>query len=313
MSESAETQSPSPSPGACVATLVAPVATPASLASAAERVAGALDEAGATTGASDWLSRDRAVDVPFAELDAASAEAAAREALAGAPVDLAVQPAAGRRKLLLVADMESTIIEQEMLDELADILKLGEGIADITRRAMAGELDFEQALAERVAMLRDLPASALDEAAERMTFTPGARTLVATMSAHGAYCALVSGGFTHFTAVVKQAGGFHADVANTLKLDRGRILGEVERPILGREAKLQTLQRLTARRALTLCQTAAVGDGANDLDMLQAAGLGVACRGKPKVRETAPFRIDHADLTALLYFQGYRDEEIAEV
>jgi phosphoserine phosphatase len=184
-----------------------------------------------------------------------------------------------------------------------------EMIAGITARAMNGEIDFADALRERVALLKDLPAKKLDEASKRIKVVPGAATLVATMKANGAYCALVSGGFTYFTAMVRIGLGFDADHANKLEINRDKLAGTVAEPILGREAKLETLIRLAAERQLPLTKTIAVGDGANDLPMLQAAGLGVAFRAKPSVAAASRVRIEHGDLTALLYLQGYRSED----
>jgi phosphoserine phosphatase len=227
-------------------------------------------------------------------------------------LDGVVVPAAGRRKKLLVADMESTMIENEMLDELADFLGLREKIAGITARAMNGEIDFAAALDERVALLKGLPIARLDEAAKRIRYTPGGATLVATMKQHGATCALVSGGFTYFTALVRQALGFDFDAANTLKHDGRTLSGAVEPPILGKEAKLATLERLGAERGLPIADTMSVGDGANDLPMLKASGLGVAFHAKPVVAAEVSARIDHGDLTALLYLQGYRRSDFVE-
>ena len=218
----------------------------------------------------------------------------------------------GRRKRLLVADMESTMIENEMLDELAEFLGLRETIASITARAMNGEIDFAQALAERVRLLRGLPVSRLDEAAERIRTMPGGATLIATMHKYGGYCALVSGGFTYFTRMMRERLGFDFDAANTLNHDGRTLAGTVAPPILGKEAKLATLERLCAERRLELGQSLAVGDGANDLPMLQAAGLGVAFRAKPAVAAQVPAQIVHSDLTALLYLQGYRRRDFAE-
>ena len=226
------------------------------------------------------------------------------------PLDVCVQPWEGRRKRLLVADMDSTIIGCECLDELADFAGVKETVAAITERAMRGELPFEAALTERVAMIRGLPLKDLERCFdERVRLNPGARTLVRTMAASGARCVLVSGGFTFFTAKVAELAGFHASRGNWLKVDGEALTGEVGQPILGREAKLQTLLEESAALGVGPDQALAVGDGANDLAMIEAAGLGVAYRAKPLVAERADARVDRGDLTAVLHFQGYREDE----
>jgi phosphoserine phosphatase len=234
----------------------------------------------------------------------------ALEALAHLGCDVCVQPAWGRRKRLLVADMDSTIIDVECLDELADFAGKKAEISAITERAMRGELEFEGALRERVGMLAGLSLGALQQAYDqRVRLNPGARTLVRTMAAHGARCVLVSGGFTFFTRRVAEAAGFHADRANTLLDDGATLTGRVGEPILGREAKLAALRQEAAALGIAPDETLAVGDGANDLAMIEAAGLGVAYRAKPIVAAQADAKVDHADLTALLYFQGYRADQ----
>ncbi|MBS0362900.1 MAG: phosphoserine phosphatase SerB [Proteobacteria bacterium] len=245
-------------------------------------------------------------DVILEAPDLAAARAALAAALADQGVDWCLQPVAGRRKQLLVADMDSTIINVECLDELADFAGLKAEISAITERAMRGELAFEGALRERVAMLKGLPISALEETYdERVRLNPGARTLVRTMATNGARCVLVSGGFNFFTVRVAAEAGFHADRANWLKSEKGQLTGEVGEPILGREAKLAALQEEAAAKGLPLSAAIAIGDGANDLAMIEAAGLGVAYRAKPIVAAQADAKIDHTDLTTLLYFQGY--------
>jgi len=251
-----------------------------------------------------------AMDVAVEAPDAAAVRDAAQGVLAGDPIDVCVQPWNGRRKRLLVADMDSTIINVECLDELADFAGLKLQVAAITERAMRGELVFETALRERVALLRGLPATALQRTfEERVRLNPGARALVRTMAAGGGRCVLVSGGFSFFTGRVAQAAGFHAERANVLIERDGMLAGVVAEPILGREAKLQTLLQEAQALGLPLSETLAVGDGANDLAMIEAAGLGVAYRAKPIVAARAAARVDHSDLTALLYFQGYRETE----
>ena len=226
------------------------------------------------------------------------------------PVDMCIQPWEGRRKRLLVADMDSTIIGCECLDELADFAGLKPQIAAITERAMQGELNFESALRERVGMLKGLGLEALERTyAERVRLNPGARTMVKTMARNGARCVLVSGGFTYFTERVARDAGFVSQRANILKDDGLALTGEVAEPILGREAKLSALREEAGAVGADLSATIALGDGANDLAMIKAAGLGVAYRAKPIVAQEAKARLDHADLTALLYFQGYRAEE----
>jgi phosphoserine phosphatase len=237
-----------------------------------------------------------------------------RAALAPRPIDVNLIAAEPRqlRKKLLVADMESTIIEQECLDELALYAGLYARIAAITARAMRGELAFEAALSERVALLGGLDAGLLEEVyARRVTLMPGAETLVATMRRHGAHCALVSGGFSFFSERIATRLGFDSQQANRLEVIGGKLAGSVRPPILGREAKLATLERLTRALKLAASETLAVGDGANDLAMIRAAGLGVAFRAKPIVAEAAAVRIEHGDLTALLYLQGYARAEFA--
>ena len=263
----------------------------------------ALKMNGAVVGAPDWLAPGIACDVPFEGTGASVT-------LAG--IDAVVLPTEGRRKRLLVADMESTMIHNEMLDELADFLGLREKIAGITARAMNGEIDFAGALEERVGLLKGLPVGRLGEAATRIRYMPGGATLIATMQKHGAYCALVSGGFTYFTAMVRAALGFDVDAANVLEHDGTALAGTVARPILGKEAKLTTLQRLAGERGLTAGDAVSVGDGANDLPMLKAAGLGVAYHAKPAVAAEVPARIDHGDLTALLSLQGYRRSDFEQ-
>jgi phosphoserine phosphatase len=275
-----------------------------------DRAAEALVGLGAAPRRPRFLAPETACDLDFAELAPDQADAAVRQALGAAPVDIVVQPAEGRRKRLLVADMESTIIENEMLDELADFLGLREEVAEITRRAMNDELDFTAALEARVALLKGMEAGVLDRAAARIRVTPGAAELVATMREAGAFCALVSGGFRHFTAMIRDRLGFDRDIANELVVDDGRLAGAVKHPIVTRETKLGSLTALAAELGLPLAATLAVGDGANDLPMLEAAGLGVAFRAKPVVAARARVRIEHGDLTALLYAQGYRADEI---
>jgi phosphoserine phosphatase len=263
-----------------------------------------------------WLKNGVAVDLPFGHASGRADGIAGRlrEGLGGEPIDVVVQPATDRRKRLFLADMDSTMIEQECIDELADYVGLKGEVSLITERAMRGEIAFEPALRERVALLRNLPLGVVDEIIDRrISLMPGGRTLVRTMRAHGAYTCLVSGGFTLFTGPLAARIGFDEHRSNTLKVEGERLAGLVEEPILGREAKLATLVELRDRLGLRREETLAVGDGANDLAMLGEAGLGVAFRAKPAVAAAAHARIDHGDLTALLYLQGYRADEFAEV
>lgn len=235
-----------------------------------------------------------------------------RAAVGDAPLDVNVVDSLERRKNLLVADMDSTIIEQECIDEMADMLGLKPRIAAITERAMRGELGFEEALTERLALLAGLAEAKLQQVFdERITLMPGAKTLIATMTSNGAFTALVSGGFSFFTSRVARLVGFHVDHSNTLGLTEGKLTGKVVGPILGKEAKLAALERYTAEKRLKPSQTLAVGDGANDLAMIKAAGLGVAYRAKPIVAAEASASITHGDLTSLLYLQGYARHEFA--
>ncbi|WP_417686105.1 phosphoserine phosphatase SerB [Roseibium sp.] len=256
------------------------------------------------------LSEGVAADLRFSTDDAKAAEAAVREAIGQAQIDVFVQPIAGRRKRLLIADMDSTMIRQECIDELAAELGLKDRISAITERAMRGEIEFEPALRERVGLLKGLPVSAVERVLrDRIQLMPGGRTLVQTMKAHGAYCALVSGGFTHFTRAIAVLIGFDENQANILIEENGFLAGEVADPILGREAKRQRLEELVAEKGLDFADTLAVGDGANDLAMIDRAGLGVAYRAKPAVAEAADARVDFGDLTALLYMQGYAQKD----
>jgi phosphoserine phosphatase len=257
-------------------------------------------------GTPDVLAPGEAIDIAVA---GAPDMAAVRAALDGAAIDAIATVADQRRKALLIADMDSTIVTGETLDELADFAGLKQRIAAITARAMNGELDFKAALRERVAMLQGLPVGALEQTWQRVRLTPGARELVATMRAHGAYAALVSGGFSFFTGRVAALCGFDIHRSNTLLDDGSALTGRVAEPILDRDTKLATLTQLAGQRGLPLAATLAVGDGANDLDMLSAAGLGVAFRAKPIVAAAAQARVDHADLRALLFAQGYRAKQ----
>jgi phosphoserine phosphatase len=268
-----------------------------------------LAEKFASFGEIAWLSGGRAFDVALTS-DPTAVLAEAR-ATVDVPADINVVALADRRKMLFVADMDSTIIACECLDEIADFAGLKARIAAITEKAMRGEIEFAGALRERVGLLKGMPLATLDRVwAERIRLTPGARELLATMKAHGARALLVSGGFTFFTAKVAAAAGFDEARANTLLDDGERLTGKVGEPILGQEAKLATLQAETARLGLSFAQTMAAGDGANDLAMIRRSGLGVAFHAKPKVAAAALARIDHNDLKSLLYLQGYRDGEI---
>ncbi|PWS37207.1 phosphoserine phosphatase SerB [Falsiroseomonas bella] len=275
------------------------------------RARAALDALGGAPETPDWLSEGEAADIPFTGA-ADQAVAAVHAAVAGAPVDAIAQPREGRRKGLLVADMDSTIVTTETLDEIAAFAGLKDKIAAITARAMNGELDFREALVARVAMLEGLDISALDRTWAETPIMPGARELVATMRAHGATCCLASGGFTFFTGRVAETLGFHLHVSNTLLVEDGKLTGRVAEPIFGRDGKLATLTRLASENGLPMEATLAVGDGANDLDMIRAAGLGVAFRAKPAVAAAARAKVEHGDLTALLFAQGYRRVEFVK-
>ena len=271
--------------------------TPAQIEAARDLVAGAQ----ATV-----LSEGEAAEIPCpAHAFSQPSIAVVRAAFAGSCIDVLFTRARGRRKGLLVADMDSTIVASETLDDLAAHAGIGAQVAAITARAMNGEIDFETALRARVALLKGLGAEALERTFAETRLTPGARTLVATMRARNARCALVSGGFTWFTARVAALCGFDTHHANTLEQQDGRLTGTVGEPILGRAAKLALLTRLAGERGLRPAATLAVGDGANDLDMIKAAGLGIAFHAKPVLRQAIETRIDHADLRALLFAQGY--------
>lgn len=267
-----------------------------------------LRELGADVGSPDWLAENRVCDLPFGHFAPEQADAAARHILGDAPVDVVAQAAVGRKKMLLVADMDSTMVTAETLDELAEFAGIKDKIADITARAMNGEIGFEDALKERIGLLAGLSMDALEKTWADIVFVGGAKTLVQTMKANGAYAILVSGGFKFFTAKVREVCGFDEDRANEFIFTDGKLTGVVE-PILGREAKLASLIEKAAERQLPLSAAVAVGDGANDLDMIKAAGLGVAFHAKPVVSSQARVRVDHGDLTALLFAQGYRESE----
>jgi phosphoserine phosphatase len=258
----------------------------------------------------NWLSPREAIEF---SIPAGDAPVAVTEIVANRPIDMGIVPKQGRRKRLLLADMDSTMIAQECIDELGALAGAGDRIREITARAMRGELDFEGALKERVALMKGLPRDAISRVLrDRITLTPGGRVLVHTMRAHGAHTALVSGGFVEFTADVGTRLGFHEHRANEF-IWRGDVMtGRVKEPILGRDAKLAALYDLCGRLGISAADALAVGDGANDIPMLAAAGLGVALHAKPKVREAVFVRVDHGDLTALLFLQGYRREEFME-
>ncbi len=287
-----------------VATLITAESARAELPRHAEAVVAALGR----TVEPLWLG-PAACDLILDAGEAGAIEKQARAALSGAAIDILVQPQAGRRKRLLVADLEATVIENEMLDELADLIGLGPRVAAITARAMNGEIDFLAALRERVALLAGVEARVLDAAAARIRITPGAAALIATMRREGAVTALVSGGFTVFAERVGAALGFDHVVANRLEVSSGRIVGAISPPIVTGEVKRETLLALAAAHGIAPIETLAVGDGANDLPMLQAAGLGLAFHAKPRVAAAARFRLDHADLSGLLYAQGYRQRD----
>jgi phosphoserine phosphatase len=293
----------------CVASLIASPVSRALDSNAIDRARTALR----TTESPRWLDPGIAVDLPFAAEGGSlrTLSDQIRAALAGVPVDVVIQDETNRRKKLFLADMDSTMIGQECIDELADHVGVKQQVAALTEQAMRGEIEFEQALRQRVKVLKGLPATAVDEVIEnRVRLTPGARTLIATMRRNGAYTCLVTGGFTLFSKRVAAMIGFDENRANRLLLDEhGRLTGEVAEPIFGRDAKLATLLELMGRRSLAREQTLVAGDGANDIPMIEAAGLGVAYHAKPKVAAAAAARIDHCDLTALLYAQGYRREE----
>jgi phosphoserine phosphatase len=285
------------------------IANPAEPALDAALVAAVHKQVG---GEVNWLSQRVAVE--FVKPHLATADVAARELVAGRPIDVALVPLANRRKRLLIADMDSTMIGQECIDELADAVGIKAEISEITARAMRGELNFEVALRTRVGLLKGLTRGQIEEVRrDRITFAPGGRTLVQTMKAYGAYTSLVSGGFTIFADRIARQIGFDEAMANTLEFDGDALNGAVREPILGKEAKLARLEMLSQSREIPLALALAVGDGANDLDMIRMAGMGVALHAKPIVAAEAGYRIDHGDLTALLFLQGYSDDEFVRV
>ncbi|MGC4023855.1 MAG: phosphoserine phosphatase SerB [Mesorhizobium sp.] len=289
--------------------IVTLISNPAARALSSDLAAKAASAIGANS--PDWLGADIACDlVPDPALTAAECNGRVAEVLSGQPIDIVVHEATTRRKKLLIADMDSTMIDQECIDELADEVGVKEHVAAITARSMNGEIAFEPALRERVALLKGLDAGVIDRIiAKRITLAAGGRELVQTMRANGCWTALVSGGFDVFTGPIAAKLGFDENRANHLIAEDGKLAGTVRDPILGREAKAVALNEISARLGLTPVDAIAVGDGANDLDMIRLAGTGVALHAKPTVAEQARVRIDHSDLTALLYIQGYRQAQ----
>ncbi|ACM37025.1 MULTISPECIES: phosphoserine phosphatase SerB [Rhizobium/Agrobacterium group] len=288
---------------AFVATLIANPSNPVLTPALAEQAAAAVSASGLY-----WLADGIACDIALKDgSDLDVTEQTLRKVIEGQPIDLAIQQADTRRKAFLIADMDSTMIGQECIDELAAEVGLKDQVSQITARAMNGEIAFEPALRERVALLKGLPITVVDEViAKRITLTPGGLELIATMKAKGYYTALVSGGFTVFTSKIAATLGFDENRANILLEQDGLLTGKVAEPILGKQAKVDALQDIVTRLGLSPEDAIAVGDGANDLGMLGVAGSGVALHAKPTVAAQAKIRIDHGDLTALLYLQGYR-------
>lgn len=301
----------------CTVTLIAATEGETLIETAAATAREALVSLGARVGQPDWLAPRKAFDLFFADIALELADVRMRALIAerfpGAKLDLVVQQAADRRKRLVVADLESTLIENEMLDELADFIGVRDKVAEITRQAMNGEIDFATALKTRVALFKGLPETALGEASARIRLMPGASVLVATSRAHGAHVAVVTGGFSVFARHVQTLLDFDAVIANELIIEGGRLTGTVREPILTREGKKAALIDLAAERGVPRRLTLAIGDGANDLPMLEASGLGVAFHAKPAVADRARTRVNYCDLTALLYAQGYRATEFAAV
>ncbi|GES45200.1 phosphoserine phosphatase SerB [Rhizobium dioscoreae] len=294
---------------AFVATLIANPSNPVLVPAIAEQAADAVKASGLY-----WLADGIACDIALRDdTDIEAAEANILAVIGSEPIDLVIQQAETRRKKLLIADMDSTMIGQECIDELAAEVGLKDKVADITARAMNGEIAFEPALRERVALLKGLPLSVVDDViAKRITLTPGGPELIATMKAKGYYAALVSGGFTVFTSRIGATLGFDENRANVLLEEKGILTGLVEEPILGKQAKVDALNDIAEKLGISTDDAMAVGDGANDLGMLQLAGSGVALHAKPTVSAQARMRIDHGDLTALLYIQGYRKTDFVK-
>lgn len=282
-------------------------------------VAAVLDDLGLAPAPPDWLSGGEACDIPFDGPELETVNDAVSDILDSAVVDFFAQKTEGRRKKILVADMDSTIVTSETIDELAVLAGKGAEIAAITERSMQGEIDFNEAVHERVAMLKGLEVSSFDETLAGIELSPGAETLVRTMAASGAYTVLVSGGFENFAEPIADRAGFDEQRSNRFEIEGGRLTGRVYEPILGPDGKLDTLMELSSKRGVPLPETLAIGDGANDVPMIRAAGLGIAYHGKPVTRDavlqpadgTSGACIDQADLTAALFFQGYRRSEFA--
>ena len=293
----------------CVATLICSPADPVLDDALVDRVTRAVAAKGGHCREPRWLAHRIAAEIVFSGADPAAAKDAAHAALHDAPIDVVVRQHAGRRKSLLIADMDSTIVAVETLDEVAALAGIEDQIAAITARAMAGELEFRSALRERVRLMQGLPVSLLEQVAARIEITPGAATLVATMRANGGVTALASGGFILFVRRVAKALSFDFYEGNELEIEDGKLTGYLKLPILNRDGKVDALLRYAGKCRVPLADTLAVGDGANDLGMLKAAGMGVAFHAKPAIARAAGMRIDHSDLTALLYVQGYMATE----
>lgn len=292
-----------------VATLISDPAHPRLTPSVAETAHRALSGLSRDVSAPDWLATGVACDLYLDDADPAAVDQILSRAIGTYPIDRVVQAAAGRRKRLLTADMESTVIVNEMVDELAQYLGVEARVADITRRAMNGEIGFRPALIERVSLLGGLEEEILLTACERIEMTPGAATMVATARAHGTHTVLISGGFEVFSRWVAERLGFDEHFANALVVQDGVVTGHVREPLIGRQGKCAKLLETAETLGIGAAEALAAGDGANDLDMIAAAGMGVAYHAKKAVAEAAPVRVDHGDLTALLYIQGYRRDE----